>query len=269
MVGMPGVQLLLLVLLAALLPSPASPTTLDLTPALAAAHRLHRQPAVNASGASPFPPALGAFNITASMERARPARPAFSNTSGCLLAERPSASALAAARDAAWTLAGLPVQACCDDLNCDDPSLPQHPGDCDKKIKCGAPCPAEPVDGLSAANLNPLGAFDVSACSSSSSSGFCLRFCAAIPTRTSHPTPSSPPLCAGRRAASARPRGSSACAPATASASTPAAESTGSLSSPRGCPHPSSSTIRSCACVATLPTKNSSVGRLTTMKDFI
>ena len=103
------------------------------------------------------PPANSSqFNITASMDRARP--PTFSNKTGCPLSASPRDTR--ALRDAAWTLVGAPVQACCDDLDCDTPGTPQHPGDCDKVIKCGAPCPAEPVDGLTPANLNPLGAFD-------------------------------------------------------------------------------------------------------------
>ena len=166
-----SLPLLLSLLLIALLPSGASPASLELSPLAAqslpplgrtAAAAPAAAAAANPNATSP-PPPLDAFDITASMERARPPppRPAFSNKTGCLLAERPSASALAAARDGAWTLMGRPIQECCDELDCDTPGTPQHPGNCDLKIKCGAPCPAEPVDGFSSANLNPLGAFDV------------------------------------------------------------------------------------------------------------
>ena len=96
------------------------------------------------------------FEVTGSLGAARPP---FSNKTGCPLSARPAVESRAH-RDLPWTLLGLPTQACCDDLNCDDERLPQHPGDCSTKIKCGAPCPAEPVDAMSAANFNPMGAFD-------------------------------------------------------------------------------------------------------------
>ena len=98
---------------------------------------------------------LPAVSITAA---ASVERPVFNNKTGCSVSESPRVNK--AARDAAWTLLGQAVQQCCDDLDCDTPGTPQHPGDCDKLIKCGAPCPAEPVDGLTPAMLNPLGSFD-------------------------------------------------------------------------------------------------------------
>lgn len=49
-------------------------------------------------------------------------------------------------RDLSWSILGLPPQQCCDDLDCGNPLLPHWPGNCAEKIKCGAPCPEEPID---------------------------------------------------------------------------------------------------------------------------
>ena len=173
-----------------------------------------------AAALAPAPNASAIWTITASQGAAAPPPPppprraAFSNATACSPAEKK------AARDAAWTLLGRPVQLCCDDLDCDNPLLPQHPGDCDKQIKCGAPCPEEPVDGLSPAALNPLGSFDT--CKKRAPP--CVAGALARPP-ASPCCPLTPifvlPFC---------PAGAScACAAATACASTRAGASTGSL----------------------------------------
>lgn len=116
-------------------------------------------PRLNLSAIDLSPHSPSQWNITTSSNKPHVVKrvPIFNNKTMTHFSEKPR---LDPNRDLHFSLLGMPVQQCCDDVNCDDPSSPAYPGDCNLLIKCGAPCPAEPTDAYTEAIFTPLGAID-------------------------------------------------------------------------------------------------------------
>lgn len=149
-------------------------------------------PRLNLSAIDLSPPhSPSQWNITASSNKNFVVKrvPIFNNKTMTHFSEKPR---LDPNRDLHFSLLGMPVQQCCDDVDCDSKSSPAYPGDCNLLIKCGAPCPAEPVDGFTEAIFTGLGSIDTCrkrAVSTKLFSPLDLFFSAPPPPHTPNPTP--------------------------------------------------------------------------------